>query len=62
MPKLPFYYETKAILNGYQYNIYSADNYLVGVIYGSTNPMWDFVLGAKEGLETTEAIIKAMNK
>ena len=52
--------EVQKVLNGYHYEIY--DEYsLVGVIYGSTNAMWDFVLGAKDGLEISERILAQLN-
>jgi hypothetical protein len=60
--KLPWSYEVKRIQNGYEYQITDADGYTVGVLYGSTNAMWDFVPGANEALENVKMIVNAVNE
>lgn len=60
--KLPFRYEVKEVQNGYHVQIISADDFVVGTLYGTTNPMWDCVSGANEVLGNAELIINAVNK
>lgn len=44
----PWHIKTERVMNGYKMNI-TTDFLSIGVCYGSTNPMWDFVPGAIEG-------------
>jgi hypothetical protein len=52
---------TVRITNGYEFKIYS-EHLLIGVLYGSTNPMWDFVPGSNEGLANANFIVNAANE
>ena len=46
----PWYVVQKRTLNGYEFSIDSPSSLLtIATVYGSTNPLWDFVPSAREG-------------
>lgn len=46
----PWCVTQKRTLNGYEFSIDSASSLLtIATVYGSTNPLWDSVPGAKKG-------------
>ena len=49
-------------LNGYTFHIESADGLTIGELYGSTNPMWDFVPGAMQALENARFVVDSSKR
>ena len=56
-----WYYDIQKVHNGYEFKLYDKDDLLVGILYGSTNAMWDLVPGVKATEAYVKSIIKHMN-
>lgn len=54
----PWKINTKQVQNGYKFDI-EVPLCLIGTVYGSTNAMWDFVPGARQGEANARLIAAA---
>lgn len=59
---MPWKLSQSKTLNGYTFRIESADGYTIGEFYGSTNPMWDSVPGARQAQENAKFVVDSSER